>query len=66
MTSAASQGLTYEPRHSTMGLHTYADNVAPDQPAQSDPRATLSADESMIPYVAGKRTVQLSDQTARM
>ena len=44
-----------------------SDSLAPDQPAihtQSDLRATLFADKSMITFFTVKQTVLLSDQTA--
>ena len=44
----------------------YSDSAAEDQPATcmlSDLRATLSANNSMLPYFTDQQTVKLLDQT---
>ena len=45
--------LAYEPRHSKVVISRHADSVAHDKHAvaQSVPRATLSADEPIRPYL---------------
>ena len=53
---------TYAICHKKRGLRTYTDSIAPDQSAylQSDMRATLPIDMSMIPYFTEQWTLSVS------